>query len=133
MNSAKFDLKENKILDEKESQIKEDNYLEPKCNTSNKKINKIIKSLALIGENKTHQNGFYTERNKNNNKILKLNTYSDTLKNTFFTSKEKIIDEAYNNDKIQTKPFINDNPPDIKDKEDDKENRTQKNWIENGG
>ena len=130
LNSAKFDLKENKILKEKESQNKEDNCLEPKCNTSNKKINKIIKSLALIEENKTHQNGFYTERNKNNNQIIKLNTFSETLKNTFFTSKEKIIDEAYNNDKIQTKPFINDNPPEIKDKEDDKENRTQKNWIE---
>ena len=47
LNSAKFDLKENKILKEKEGQNKEDNYLEPKCNTSNKKINKIIKSLAF--------------------------------------------------------------------------------------
>ena len=131
LNSAKFDLNENKILQEKESRNNEDNYLVSKYNSSNKKINKITK-FALL-ENKTHQNGFFTERN--DNKISKLKTYSDALKNTFFTSKEREnpenVDGAYNNDKILIKPFNNENKNDFIDKEDDKGNNSRKNGIKN--
>ena len=129
LNSAKFDLNENKILQEKESQKNEDNYLISKYNSSNKKINKITK-FALL-ENKTHQDGFFTERNEN--KISKLKTYSNGLKNTFFTSKEREnpdnVDGAYNNDKILIKPFNNENKNDFIDKEDDKGINSKKNGI----
>ena len=120
IQSAKINFDENKLLKIKENEKKENLT---KFNSSNKKINKILKYSSLIEEN-SKSNDYFSEPNN----IINSNTYHNSFKNTNFTSKDnhakKESNNKINNDKISINPFIfekieeNDNIENIENNQD---------------
>ena len=106
IQSAKINFDENKLLKIKENEKKENIT---KFNSSNKKINKLLKYSSLIEENNKSNdyNNYFSEQNNN---IINSNTYHNSFKNTNFTSKDnnlkKELNNKINNDKISINPFM---------------------------
>ena len=95
IQSAKINFDENKLFKMKENEKKENNL---KFNSSNKKINKILKYSTLKEEN-----------SKSNNYLTEQNTLNNTFKNTNFTSKDNNLKKELskiNNDKLTINPFM---------------------------
>ena len=102
IQSAKINFDENKLFKMKENEKKENNL---KFNSSNKKINKILKYSSLKEEN-SKSNEYLTEQNNN---IIESNTYNNSFKNTNFTSKDNNLKKEpskINNDKLTINPFM---------------------------
>ena len=98
INSAKIINNENQLLNSKEN--KKNIYI-PKFQSSNKKINKVLKFSSLIDDYKV--NDYFPEKYNNN---INSNIYSNSQKNTYFTSKDNNSKKQMNyNDKIIINPF----------------------------
>ena len=106
INSAKISFDENKLFKINGNDGNKKEERKTKYNSSNKKINKVLKFSSLIEEN-SKSNNYLSERN---NHFINSNTYNNSLKNTNFTSKDinnnKNIHDKINNDKITIKPFM---------------------------
>ena len=98
INSAKIINNENQLLNSKENKK---NIYFPKFHSSNKKINKVLKFSSLIDDYKV--NDYFQEKYNNN---INSNIYSNSQKNTYFTSKDNNSKKQMNyNDKIIINPF----------------------------
>ena len=98
INSAKILNNENQLLNSRKN--KKNIYI-PKFNSSNKKINKILKFSSLIDDYKVTD--YFPEKYINN---INSNIYSNSQKNTYFTSKDNNSKKQMNyNDKLIINPF----------------------------